>query len=104
MDDRVSAGTWVEIRSVVLPAGERAPQVPADTQRVHLEMRTKGFLVEAAAIGDEVEVTTSTGRPLRGVLAVVNPAYTHGFGPAVPELLTIGREVRALLRRRERPA
>jgi len=100
MAEQAAKGAWVEIHSIVLPAGERARQVPEDTQRVPLEMRVKGFLVDAAAIGDAVEVVTSVGRRLRGVLAAVNPAYTHSFGPPIPELSTVGGEVRAMLRER----
>ena len=93
----VAAGTWVEIHSVVLAPGERAPQVPDDTQAVPLEMRVKGHLVGPADPGDEVEVVTRAGRRLRGTLEVVEPGYEHGFGPPVPELTAIGDELRSLL-------
>jgi hypothetical protein len=94
------SGTWVEIHSIVLPAGERAPQVPQDTQNVPLEMRAKGFLLQAAQVGDHVEIETCAGRCVEGTLVIVNPAYTHTFGPPVAELNTIGGEVRAILRER----
>lgn len=100
MAEPIAKGTWVEIHRIVLAAGERAPQVPDDTRRVALELRVKGFLVEPAAVGDEAEIVTPAGRRLRGTLAEVNPAYTHGFGPPIPALSTIGSEVRALLRKR----
>lgn len=100
MTDRAPKGTWVEIHRIVLPAGERAPQVPEDTACVPLEMRVKGLLAEPAAIGAQVEVVTAAGRRLRGTLLEVNPAYTHGFGAPVPELTMIGSEVRAILRQR----
>lgn len=102
MTDTVMPGTWVELHRIVLPAGERAEQIPEDTQRVPLELRVKGFLAAPAAVGDEAEIETPAGRRLRGILLEVNPRYTHGFGAPVPELVTIGREVRALLRRRGR--
>jgi hypothetical protein len=98
MAELVSAGTWVEIHSIVLPATQRAQQIPEDTKGVPLEMRVKGFLVAAASLGDQVEIVTVTGRRLNATLVEVNPAYAHGFGPPIPELLTIGSEVRALLR------
>jgi hypothetical protein len=100
----VRAGTWVEIARVVLPAGGRAPQVPDDTQAVPLELRAKGFLLRDAALGDEVEVETAAGRRLHGTLREASPAYAHGFGPPVAELLAAGREARARLaaRREER--
>jgi hypothetical protein len=100
MADLVAKGTWVEIHRIVLPAGERAPQVPVDTAHLPLEMRVKGLLAEPAAIGAQAEIMTAAGRRLRGTLVEVNPAYTHGFGPPVPELTTIGGEVRAILRQR----
>jgi len=100
MTDRFAKGTWVEIHRIVLPAGERAPQVPEDTARVPLEMRVKGFLAEPAVIGAQVEVITAAGRRLRGTLVEINPAYTHGFGAPLPELTMIGSEVRSILRQR----
>ncbi len=93
-----SAGTWVELHDVVLRAGEWAPQVPNETQRVPLERRVRGWLVAPAALGDHAEVTTAAGRRLGGQLVEVEPAYSHSFGPPVPELLDVGPELRALLR------
>jgi hypothetical protein len=98
MTELIEKETWVEIHNIVLPAGERASQVPEDTQKVPLEMRAKGFLVQPASLGDEVEIVTTVGRRLRGKLVEVNPAYTHKFGAPIPELSTIGGEVRAILR------
>ena len=86
---------------MVLAAGERAPQVPEDTARLPLEMRVRGFLLNSAAMGDEVEVRTSSVRSLRGVLGEANPAYSHGFGPPIAELSGIREELRALLREQE---
>ncbi|UCH41265.1 MAG: 2-amino-4-ketopentanoate thiolase [Gammaproteobacteria bacterium] len=101
MTERIAAGSWVEIHKIVLKAGERAPQVPEDTRQVPLEMRVKGFLAASANVDDEVEIVTPAGRRLRGRLAAVNPAYNHGFGPPVDELVTVGIEVRAILRQRD---
>ncbi len=100
MPETLEEGTWVEIRGIVLAAGARAPQVPADTSEVPLELRAKGFLVAAAEIGAEAEIETVTGRRLRGTLAEANPPYEHGFGAPLPELSAIGGEVRAILRER----
>jgi hypothetical protein len=101
MSDPVASGTWVEIHRIVLEAGERAPQVPPDTARVPLEMRVRGTLVESAAPGDEVSVTTASGRTVRGVLCAVNPPYNHSFGAPLAELLDIREEVRERLRGRK---
>jgi hypothetical protein len=101
MAEPAARGAWVEIHRVVLRPGERAPQVPEETRSVPLEMRVKGFLVAPAAVGTEAEILTRSGRRLRGTLAQVNPAYTHGFGSPIPELSSVGEEVRNLIRERE---
>ncbi|MDR1410670.1 MAG: 2-amino-4-ketopentanoate thiolase, partial [Spirochaetaceae bacterium] len=51
----------------------------------------------------EAEVLTRTGRRERGTLLEANPAYTHGFGDFVPELLEISRQVRAVVFEGEKP-
>ena len=94
----VPRGTWVELQREVLAPGERAPQVPEETGAVPLELRVKGFLVADSALGEEAEVRTPAGRRLSGTLDRALPAYEHGFGPPVPELLEVGAELRALLR------
>jgi len=93
----VRAGSWVEIASTLLEPGARAPQVPDDTQKVPLELRVKGFALHDARVGDTICITTPAGRTLRGRLVQAEPAYTHGFGVPVPELVGVGRELRALL-------
>jgi hypothetical protein len=100
MAEGIAKGTWVEIYRIVLPAGERAPQVPEDTQHVPLEMRVKGFLAAPAALGEEAEIVTPAGRCLRGTLVEVNPVYTNGFGSPIPKLSASGSEVRTILRKR----
>jgi len=102
MSERAVAGSWVEVHREVLAASERAPQVPADTRRVPLEMKVRGILVRNAALGEEVEIRTRAGRRLRGTLTALNPAYTHSFGPPVPELSEVGAELRSLLRNRRK--
>ena len=100
MTEPVDKGVWVELYDIVLPAGQRAPQVPEDTQRVPLEMRVKGFLLEPARFGGEAEVVTAAGRRVRGRLGDVNPAYDHSFGQPIAELSPIGSELRTILRER----
>ena len=102
MGETLDKGVWVEIHRTVLAAGERAPQVPADTREVALEMRAKGYLVAPAALGEEAEILTPAGRKLRGIVRAGNPAYTHGYGAPIAELSGIGREALALLRERRR--
>jgi hypothetical protein len=102
MVELIAQGTWVEIHSVVLEPDQRASHIPEDTKRVPLEMRVKGFLVNPAHLGEEVEIVTPTARRLRGTLMEANPPYSHGFGSPIPELSMIGSEVRRLLRNQGR--
>ncbi|NLV89162.1 MAG: 2-amino-4-ketopentanoate thiolase [Tissierellia bacterium] len=91
-------GDWVRIHNVVLEVGQRAKNIPEDTQNVPLEMWVKGFLLdESANIGDKVKVETYIGRIVEGTLIEVNPYYKHDYGKAVPELLYIGRQAREIL-------
>lgn len=91
-------GDWVRIYDVVLEVGERASNIPEDTQNVPLEMWDKGFLLEDGAnIGDKVKVETYIGRTVEGELLEVNPFWDHDFGKSVPELLYIGRQAREIL-------
>ncbi|AMW33520.1 hypothetical protein SAMN04488510_12611 [Fervidobacterium changbaicum] len=91
-------GDWVQVQVTILQPHERAPQVPEDTKKVPLEMRVKGFLQdEAAEIGAMVTIKTMTGRLVTGKLVSVNPKYEHDFGEPVPELITIGMELREIL-------
>lgn len=83
---------------MVLPAGERAPQVPKDTAGVPLEMRVKGFAEHDASIGEEVTITTAIGRKVRGTLVAVNPGFSHGFARPDPALVRVGWELRRMLR------
>ena len=51
----VKKGTWVQLHSVVLKPGERAPQVPQDTAQAPLEQWVKGWLLADAAIGQPAQ-------------------------------------------------
>ena len=91
-------GDWVRIHNIVLEVGERATNIPEETQNVPLEMWDKGFLLnDSAIIGEKVKVETYIGRIVEGNLLEVNPYYKHDFGKCVPELLYIGRQARELL-------
>jgi len=91
------AGSWVEIRQVVLPAGERAPNVPPDTTAVDFVARIRGFLETDAAVGDEATVRTLVGRSVSGTLVALNPRNPADFGDPVPELLRVGADARRAL-------
>ncbi len=94
----IEGGSWVEIHRIVLEAGERATQVPDDTKKVPLEMKVKGYLNGDAKLDDEVEIVTAVGRVVVGRLTAENPPYDHGFGEPILELMSIGREVKDILR------
>ncbi|MDR3356833.1 MAG: 2-amino-4-ketopentanoate thiolase [Spirochaetaceae bacterium] len=90
----VKKNTWVLIHRIILEPEKRAPQVPEDTKRAPLEMWVKGRLQADAELGGPARVTTRTGRTEEGTLLEANPAYRHGFGDFVPELLDISEQVR----------
>lgn len=96
-------GDWVRIYKIVLEVGQRAPNIPEDTQSVPLEMWDKGFLLnERANIGDIVEVETYIGRKVQGKMIEVNPYWDHDYGKAVPEILYIGKQAREILEEGEK--
>ena len=98
MSQTCKQGEWVEIHYVVLPAEERSPDVPEDTKKVPLECWVKGWDMSSGKVGEEIEIRTPATRIVKGTLTRVNPGYTHSFGPSVPELSTIGQELRAMLK------
>lgn len=93
----VTPGTWVQIEQTILRAGERAPQVPQDTQKLPLQMWVKGKLLSAGELGAIVEVETAVGRHASGKLVAVNPGYQHTFGAPIPALQLAGEQARLLL-------
>ncbi len=98
-----SRGDWVQIHQVLLPPGQRAPQNPDDTRQVPLEIRLKGFLITDRAVpGETVEIETLSGRRVQGILVAIKPRYVHDFGDPQPALLTIGRELRQILKEGDR--
>ena len=93
----VKKGQWVQIHSVILSPCDRALQIPDDTKSVSYEMRTKGFLLDDAQIGDEVEILSFASRVIRGELVAVNPTYGHDFGIPIEELIAAGKEFKDIL-------
>lgn len=94
---KANRGDWVLVHNIILDPANRAPQVPEDTKSVPLEMWVKGFIHSDANEGDEVRVTTITGREVDGKLVDVNPYYKHDYGKFVPEILQIGLQVKEVL-------
>lgn len=88
-------GMWVEIENEVLPAEERAPQIPEDTRQTPLRMWTRGFLIEESALlGETVSVRTLSQRVASGKMVVINPRFCHDFGNTVQELLETGVDIK----------
>ena len=90
-------GDWVEIVRTVFAPEERLAATPDDTRSLPYEARIRGFARSAGWIGDEMTIKTRIGRVVTGTLIDVDPAFGHGFGRSVPELLWIGPELRARL-------
>lgn len=95
--DRCTEGEWVEVERVLLEPADRSPNLPPETAEKPLLLWSKGFASSAAALGEELTVETMTGRLVTGRLSAVNPGYTHTFGAPVPELSSVGRDLRARL-------
>jgi len=100
MNTTVRAGNLVDLQVTILKKGSRAAQVPEDTAAVDLVMKVKGFLEKDTEIGGEATITTPVGRKITGILIEENPEYTHKYGAPVPELVSIGRELRGILTKR----
>ncbi len=88
---------WAEIGFAVLRPDERPNTLPPETRSVPYYARVSGFVTGEPAVGDTVEIETSLGRTLRGELLQIDPAYSHGFGLPVLELIEAGLEARLLL-------
>lgn len=88
---------WVQITRTILTAGNRAPQVPEDTQQCNLDMWVKGYANHDASLGEPMEITTVTGRIEKGLLFAVKPGYQHTYGGFIPELNLIQKQVRTIV-------
>ena len=94
---KVARGTWVEIESVVLEPGERAPGLPEDTAATPYVLRLSGFLEEEAEVGASVTVKSLIGRTHRGVLRAVNSAFhlTSAHDMSLQNAMEMGRRLGA---------
>ena len=90
----VKSGTWVNIRSTILKAGERASNIPEDTAETPLVMWIKGYLLADCKIGEKAQVQTVTGRIESGILEEAEPSTDINFGIFVPEVMKIGVQAR----------
>lgn len=91
------AGDWVEVVRTVFAPKDRLSATPDDTRSIPYEARIRGFACSDGSIGDEIAIETRIGRVLSGTLVDAEPGFSHGFGPAVPELLWIGPDLRRRL-------
>lgn len=94
---RCKLDDWVEVEAVLLKPSERASGLPPETAEKPLVMWVKGFARQSAAMGEQLEIETVTGRVLTGQLSAINPGYTHTFGQPAPELVHVGRDLRKRL-------
>ena len=94
---RCNVGEWVEVERVLLEPSDRSSNLPEDTASQPLMTWVKGFALAPAEVGDEVSVTTMTGRTVTGTLSAINPGYFHTFGQPIPELVHVGADLRAKL-------
>ena len=90
-------GDWVEVECVLLEPADRSTNLPPETAEKPLMMWVKGFAEGQAALGEPVTVETMTGRKVAGTLSAINPGYFHTFGEPIPELVHIGKDLRAQL-------
>ena len=99
MTDQIRAreGDWVEVECKLLDPADRSKNLPPETAEKPLMMWVKGFALGEAALGEELTVETMTGRHVTGRLSAVNPGYYHTFGAPIPELASVGRDLRARL-------
>ena len=93
----VKKGAWVQVENIVLAAGERAPQVPEDTQQCDLKLWVKGIAQHDGEVGAPIEIVTVTGRKTSGILVEVEPGYIHDYGDFQPELLQVELQLKALM-------
>ncbi len=92
---RCVSGEWVEVERVLLEPADRSVNLPPETADKPLTLWISGFAAAAADLGEEVTVETMTGRSEAGRLSAINPGYFHTFGNPVPELVSVGRDLRA---------
>lgn len=89
---------FIQIKIMVLEAGDRKEGIPSDTAKQPYLALVKGFLVDdEAKIGQDVTIRTPIGRLMQGKFIANNPPYGYDFGAPVPELMEVGPELHAIL-------
>jgi len=93
----IKKDTFIEIETVVLQCEDRSSAIPDDTKETPLKMWVRGFVNSDCELGDEVEITTTIGRTMRGIAKVVEPSYSHNFGSYVSEIAYIGKQAKEMI-------
>ena len=94
---RAARGDWVEVERVILEPAQRSQNLPPETAEQPLRMWVKGFALGEASLGEQLAIETMTGRCVSGTLSAVDPGYFHTFGKPIPELVHVGKDLRARL-------
>jgi len=89
---------YVQIKIVLLDPDDRKAGLPEDTAKKPLIALVKGYLVQdEAEIGQIIKIKTPIGREMEGEFIALNPPYGFDYGAPIPELLSIGAELHAIL-------
>jgi len=89
---------YIQIKITLLEPGDRKEGLPEDTAQKPFIALVKGYLVqEEAETGQKVTIRTPSGRQMEGEFIAVNPPYGYDYGAPIPELLSIGAELHAIL-------
>ncbi len=94
---RCTNGEWVEVERVLLEPADRSAALPPETAEKPMLVWVNGFATGEAGLGEDMTVETMTGRLVTGRLSAINPGYFHTFGNPIPELIGVGRDLRARL-------
>jgi len=90
-------GTYIEIEKTILTPEQRTAQIPEDTKKVPFKLWVKGFACTEGDIGDTLSLETVTGRVISGKVTRITPNYTHSYGESIPEIMMIGKSLKAFL-------
>jgi len=93
----IKKGTFIEIETVVLECEDRSSAIPEDTKQTPLRMWVRGFANSDCELEENVEITTPIGRTMKGIVKIVEPGYSHGFGRYVSEIAYVGKQAKEML-------
>lgn len=93
----IKKNTFIEIETVVLQCEDRSPAIPEDTKETPLRMWVRGFVNSDCELGDEVEITTTIGRTMKGIVKAIEPSYSHDFGSYIREISYIGKQAKEMI-------